>query len=88
LFHENFLVEGPVTEQGERAFFVTQITGTHTGDLILMDLPVIPPTGTKIVLPYRHLEYFVKYEAITTITDDFSLNAMEEILAQMGMMLP
>ena len=55
-------------EQGERALFVTQITGTHTGDLILPDLPIIPPTGTKISLPYRHLEYFVKEEAITTIT--------------------
>ena len=38
LFHENFLDEGPVTEQGERVFFVTQITDTHTSDLILPDL--------------------------------------------------
>jgi hypothetical protein len=88
LFHDHFLDEGPVTEQGERVCFVTQITGTHTGDLILPDLPVIPPTGTTIVLPYRHLEYFVKEEAITTITADFSPNALEEILAQMGMVLP
>ena len=77
-----------MTEQGERAFFVTQITGTHTGDLILPDLPIIPPTGTKISLPYRHLEYFVKEETITTIIADFSPNALEEILAQMGMVLP
>ena len=87
-FHDHFLDEGPVTEQGERAYFVTQITGTHTGDLILPDLPIIPPTGTKIALPYRHLEFFVKEETITTITADFSPNALEEILAQMGMMLP
>src|ERR1700680_1061469 len=87
-FHDHFLVEGPVTEQGKRAYFVTQITGTHTGDLILPDLPIIPPTGTKIALPYRHLEFFVKEETITTITADFSPNALEEILAQMGMMLP
>jgi hypothetical protein len=71
-------------EQGERVFFVTQITGTHTSDLILPDLPLIPPTGTKIVLPHRHLEYFVKDEAITTITADFSPNALEEMLAQKG----
>jgi hypothetical protein len=88
LFHERLLDEGPVTEQGERVFFVTQITATHTGDLILPDLPIIPPTGTKISLPYRHLEYFVKEETITTITADFSPNALEEILAQMGMVLP
>ncbi len=87
-FHDRFLAEGPVTEQGERVFFVTQITGTHTGDLILPDLPIIPPTGTKISLPYRHLEYFVKEKIITTITADFSPNALEEILAQMGMVLP
>jgi len=87
-FHDHFLDEGPVTEQGERAFFITQITGTHTGDLILPDLPVIPPTNTKISLPYRHLEYFVKGETITMITADFSPNALEEILAQMGMVLP
>ena len=87
-FHDQFLDEGPVTEQGERALFVTQITGTHTGDLILPNLPIIPPTGTKISLPYRHLEYFVKEETITTITADFSPNALEEILAQMGLVLP
>jgi len=88
LFHDHFLDEGPVTEQGERVFFVTQISGTHTGNLILPDLPIIPPTGIKILLPYRHLECFVKEEAITTITADFSPNALEEILAQMGMVLP
>ena len=88
LFHDHFLDEGPVTEQGERVFFVTQITGTHTGDLILPDLPIIPPTGTIISLPYRRLEYFVKEETITTITGDFSPNALAEILAQMGMVLP
>ena len=88
LFHDRFLDEGPVMEQGERVFFVTQMSGTHTGDLILPDLPILPPTSTKILLPYRHLEYFVKGELITTITADFSPNALEEILAQMGMVLP
>lgn len=87
-FHEHFLNEGPLTKQGERVFFVTQITATHTGDLILPDLPIIPSTGTKISLPYRHLEYFVQEGTITTITADFSPNALEEILAQMGMVLP
>jgi hypothetical protein len=87
-FHDHFLDEGPLTKQGERAFFVTQITGTHTGDLILPDLPIIPPTGIKISLPYRHLEYFVQEQTITTITTDFSPNALEEIFAQLGMVLP
>jgi hypothetical protein len=87
-FHDRFLDEGPVTGQGERALFVTQITGTHTGDLILPDLPVIPATGTKISLPYRHLEYFIEGNTIMSLTADFSPNALEEILAQMGMVLP
>ena len=87
-FHDRFLDEGPVTEQGERVLFVTQITGTLTRELILPELPIIPPTGTKISLPYRHLEYFVKEETVTTFTGDFSPNALEEILAQMGMVLP
>jgi SnoaL-like domain len=87
-FHDRLLDEGPVTGQGERALFVTQITGTHTGDLILPDLPIIPPTGAIISLPYRHLEYFVKEKTITTITGDFSPNALAEILAQMGIVLP
>ncbi len=87
-FHDRLLDADAVTEQGERVFFISQITGTHTGDLILPDLPVIPPTGTKISLPYRHLEYFVKGNTIMTLTADFSPNALEEILAQMGMVLP
>ncbi len=87
-FHDRFLDEGPVTEQGEKVFFITQITGTHTCDLILPDIPVIPPTGTKISLPYRHLEYFVNEKTIMTLTADFSPNALEEILAQMGMVFP
>lgn len=87
-FHEHLLEEGPVMGQGERVFFVTQITATHTGDLILPDLPIILPTGKKISLPYRHLEYFVKGKTIATITADFSPNALEEILAQLGMVLP
>jgi hypothetical protein len=67
-------------------FLVT--CSTHIGDLILPDLPITPPTGIKISLPYRHLEYFVNEATITTITADFSPDALEEILAQMGMVLP
>jgi hypothetical protein len=40
-----------LNEQGETVLFVTQITGTHTGDLSLPELPIIPPTGRKIALP-------------------------------------
>lgn len=87
-FYDQFLNEGTMTELGERVLFVTQITGTHTGDLVLPDLPMIPPTGIRISLPYRHLEYFVKEEAVTAINADFAPTCLEEILAQMGMVLP
>jgi hypothetical protein len=56
LFDDHCLDEGPVTEQGERVFFVTQISGTYTDDLIRPDLPIISSTGTKVSLPYRHNE--------------------------------
>ncbi len=36
-FHDRLLDADPVTEQGERALFITKITGMHTGDLILPD---------------------------------------------------
>ena len=87
-FHAHFLYERPLKGQGQSVLFVTQITAMHTGDLVLPDLPVIPPTGTKISLPYRHMEYFVTGETITALMADFSPNALEEILAQMGMVLP
>ncbi len=87
-FHAHFLHQQPLRGQGQSVLFVTQITATHTGDLILPDLPIIPPTGTKISLPYRHLDYLVTGETITALTTDFSPNALEEILAQMGMVLP
>lgn len=87
-FHEHFLHEKPVIGQGQSVLFVTQITATHTGDLILPGLPIIPPTGIKISLPYRHLEFLVAGETITALTADFSPNGLEEILAQLGMRLP
>ena len=87
-FHGHFLQEQPLRGQGQSVIFVTQIRATHTGDLVLPDLPIIPPTGTKISLPYRHLDYLVTGETITALTADFSPNALGEILAQMGMVLP
>src|SRR5947208_14970834 len=53
-FHAHFLYERPLKGQGQSVLFVTQIMATHTHDLVLPDLPVIPPTGTKISIPYRH----------------------------------
>ncbi len=59
-----------------------------TGDLILPNLPIIPATSTKITFPYRHLEYIVTGGSVSAITADFSPNCLEELLAQLGMVLP
>jgi hypothetical protein len=87
-FNEHVLDEAPFRESSQRVFYVTRITGTHTNELILPDLPVIPATGTKIALPLRHLEYIVTDNTIKMISADFTPNALEEILAQLGMVLP
>jgi SnoaL-like domain len=87
-FNENFLTEHPFMQRSQRVLFDTQITGTNTGDLILPDLPIIPATGIKIALPNRHFEYVVTDNTVTAITADFSPNGLEEILGQLGMVLP
>ena len=87
-FNSHVLHEERLAEDSWSVLFVTEVTGTQTGDLILPTLPIIPATGMKIVLPYRHLEYFVTGHTITAITADFSPNGLEEVLAQLGLELP
>lgn len=87
-FNGHVLNEERLAEDSWRVLFVTGVTGTQTGDLILPTLPIIPATGMKIALPYRHLEYLVTGDTITAITADFSPNGLEEILAQLGLELP
>jgi len=87
-FNAQVLTEQSITGPSQSVLFVIRITGTHTGDLILPNLPIIPPTGTKITFPYRHLEYIVTGGSVSAITADFSPNGLEELLAQLGMVLP
>jgi len=87
-FNGHVLHEESLAEHSWSVLLVTRVTGTHTGDLILPTLPVIPATGMTIALPYRHLEYLVIGDTITAITADFSPSGLEEILAQLGMELP
>ena len=87
-FNGHVLHEERVAEYRWRVLFVTAVTGTQTGDLILPTLSVIPATGRKIALPYRHLEFFVTGDTITEITSDFLPDGLEEILAQFGLELP
>jgi len=87
-FNGHILYEKSLAERTWSVLFVTAVTGTQTADLILPPLPVIPATGTKIALPYRHLEFLVTGDTITAITADFSPSGLEEILAQLGLELP
>ena len=87
-FNGHVLHEESLPEHSWSLLFVTAVTGTQTGDLILPTLPIIPATGMKIALPYRHLEYFGTGDTVTAISADFSPNGLEEVLAQLGLDLP
>ncbi len=87
-FNARILDKHPLGEQTDSVHILTQITGTHTGDLVIPTLPVIPATGTKLALPVRQMEYVVTGELIPTITTRFVPNEVEEILEQLGMTLP
>jgi len=87
-FNGHVLHEEREADHSWSVLFVTAVTGTQTGDLILPTLPIIPATGRKIALPYRHLEFLVTGNTITEITSDFMPDGMEEILAHFGLELP
>jgi hypothetical protein len=87
-FNGHVLHEKSLAEHSWSVLFVTAVTGSQTAVLILPTLPVIPATGTKIALPYRHLEFLVTGDTITAITADFSPSGLEEVLAQLGLELP
>ena len=86
-FNGHVLDEERLAEQSWRVIFVTAVTGTQAGDLILPPLPIIAATGRKIALPYRHLEFIVTGDKITEISADFSPSGLEEVLAQLGLEL-
>lgn len=84
-FNGHVLYEEQVTEHTWRVLFVTAVTGTQTGDLILPTLPIIPATGRKNALPNRHMEFLIIRDTITAITSDFTPDGLEEVLAQLGL---
>ena len=86
-FNGHVLNEKRLAKESWSVLYVTALTGTHTGDLMLPTLPIIPATGKKIALPYRHLEYLGTGDTITAISSDFSPNVLEEVLAQLGLAL-
>jgi hypothetical protein len=87
-FNGHVLHEESLAERSWNVLFVTAVTGTQTGDLILPTLPSIPATGRRIILGFRHLEFLVAGDRIAAIAADFSPSGLEEVLAQLGLELP
>lgn len=87
-FNGHVLNEKHLAKESWSVLYITAVTGTQTGDLMLPTLSIIPASGMKIALPYRHLEYFGTGDTITAINSDFSPNALEEVLAHLGLALP
>ena len=87
-FNGHVLHEENLAEQCWHVLFVTSITGTNTEYLNLPTLPVIPPTGRRVTMEPRHLEFLVVDGRIKAVDADFSPNGLEEVLAQLGLELP
>ena len=87
-FNGHVLYEEQMAQQTWKVRFVTAITGTQTGDLVLPTLPIILATGRKIALPNRHMEFLVTGDTIGAITADFSPDSLEEVISQLGLELP
>jgi SnoaL-like polyketide cyclase len=87
-FNGHVLDEENLAEQSWNVLYVTAISGTNAGDLSLPTLPVVAPTGRKVVLGTRHLEFHVANGRIKEINADFSPSMLEEVLAQLDMVLP
>jgi predicted ester cyclase len=54
-----------VKETGGNVTCSVQITGTHTKELKVMDLPLVPPTGKKINIPKEPMTLFFRGDKIS-----------------------
>jgi hypothetical protein len=89
-FQAVFLNEHPVKgyPQLTRVHFVVRVSGIHSDKLVLLGLPVIHATDTRIALPLRHMNFTVRDDLIEEIAFDSSPNMLAEILGALGMVLP
>jgi hypothetical protein len=85
----NFLNEHPIRGGRIVVHVAVRISGTNSGELVLPGLPVLPPTGMRIALPLRHMDYTVNGDLIEEIDlVDSKPNLLEEVLGALGMRLP
>lgn len=78
-------------EQGDKVVAAIQITGTHTGDLVLPipGMPPIPATHKKVSLPEEHMEFTFKGDKIALLTsDNVPGGGVPGVLQQIGVPLP
>jgi hypothetical protein len=54
-----------VKESGGNVTCAVQVTGTHTKELQVMDLPSVPPTGKKINIPKEPMTLFFRGDKIS-----------------------
>lgn len=87
-FNGHVLLAESLAEQCWHLLYVTTVTATHTGYLSLPTLPIIGPTGRRVILGTRHMEFLVAEGRIAAIDADFSHSGLEEVLAQLGLELP
>jgi ketosteroid isomerase-like protein len=87
-FNGHVLHEENLVKQCSRVLYVTAITATNTGNLSLPTLPIIAPTGRRVILKPRHLEFLIAGGRIKEIDADFSSSGLEEVLAQLDLVLP
>jgi predicted ester cyclase len=78
-------------EQGDKVTLKAHISGTHTKPLTLppMGIQSLPPTGTRVQLPYESLTVTVKNGKATRIeAEHVEGGGVPGLLAQLGVKLP
>lgn len=86
-FQATLLNEHPTRRQGTQVHIATHISGTHTGDFSISELPIIPPTETRIALPLRYIDFIIRDDLIEEIDLNGRPTMLEEVISALGMEL-